>query len=246
VTDATLIAPFLNYSSVPTGMTGENAAERVEFLRNRLLERDVTVEEVWDYLILNHQPHQGMVSQNLADFVKKEDLAAFWWLHDWWEPVANKPQTLPTPTILQFCWYVNHTPGAPATTFDDALKQFYQRALSFCKANDLDEANPGETADERKRRRNRERMALVRGHRPVPEKRLKDNETLKAQVRGLEAQALQLKQDAKDADEHLRLQVLQHQTAMLDAAQRRKECAADYKQRIEALREEVHKLTAKQ
>jgi hypothetical protein len=220
-------------------------AERIEQLRERLLEPDVQVEDVWDYLALQHQPHQGMVMQNLADFVTKEDIANFFWLRNWWEPVLNKPNNLPTPTIMQFCWFINHTPGAPPVTFDMALKQFYERAVNHCKLNDIDPANPGETAEERRKRRNRERMAAVRGHRRVPDKELKGKEALELEVRALEAQCEQLKNAAKVEDEQLRHAVVEHQQAMMAASDKRKAVAADYKSRIEGIRGQILSLTQK-
>jgi len=218
----------------------------LEVLRHRLTERDVTIQEIHRYLELNHQPHQGMVSQLYHTFVTPQDIPQFWWLFDWWDPVRDKPIALPSPTIIQFCWYVNHTPGAPAVTFNEAMQQFYQRCVAHCKLHDLDPANPGESAEERKRRRNRERMAKVRGHRSVPQKAIKHDETLAAQVRGLEAQCDLLKNEAKAIDEQLRLEVLGHQTAMMDASQRRKTTAQDFKDRIEVIRAEINSLIAKQ
>jgi len=220
-------------------------AERIEQLRARLLEPDVQVEDVWDYCALQHQPHQGMVQQNLADFVTEQDIVNFHWLRNWWDPVPNKPSNLPTPTIMQFCWFINHTPGAPPVTFDGALKQFYERAVQHCQLNNIDPANPGETAEERRKRRNRERMAQVRGHRRVPDKVLKQDETLAAQVRSLEAQCDELKARAKVEDETLRHTVLEHQQAMMQASERRKTVAADFKMRIEGIREQIRGLTQK-
>ena len=241
----TQIGELLNHSTVPTHLTSADAAQRIEFLRTRLTERDVTVEEVWDYIALNHQPPVGQQMQPLARFVTEADLPNFWWLHDWWAPVVDKPTTLPTPTIIQFCWYVNHTPGSPAVSFNDALAQWYNRAVAHCKMHDMDPTNPGETAEERKRRRNRERMAKVRGHRAVPEKDLKHDEALLAQVRGLEGQCELLKKEAAEIDAELKMRVLGHQQRMLEASEERKTKAAEFKLRIDTLRQEIRSLTTK-
>lgn len=232
--------------TLPTSYTGADAAQRLEHLRTRLGERDVTVEEVWDYLILNHQPPVNMVMQQLASFVTQEDLAHFWWLHDWWKDVPDKPNTLPTPSINQFCWSVNHTPGAPPVTFKDAMVQTYNRSVAWLRSNNLDIIAPGESKDARAKRLNRERMAATRAHRKVPDKLLKNNEALSVQVRELERQRDQLKEDAKDADDLLGQEVKRHQEAMNDAAQRRREAKADYKMRIENLSAEIAQLIAKQ
>lgn len=241
------IAEMLNHSTVPTHLKDSaNAQERIEFLRARLAERDVTVEEVWDYIALQHQPHAGMQMQPLARFITEQDVANFWMLHDWWAPVAEKPSTLQGPTIIQFCWYVNHTPGAPPVTFYDAMLQWHKRATDWCRTVDLDPNNPGESAEERRRRRNRERMAKVRQHRPVPEKALKHDEALLAQVRGLESECERLKHEAKATDEEYRQRVIGHQQRMLEASEDRKSKAAEFKLRIDTLRQEIRSLTNKQ
>lgn len=220
--------------------------DRLEYLRQRITERDVMVEDVWDYLALNHQPHAGMQNQNLADFIKAEDMLSFWWLHDWWEPVKEKPATLPTPTIAQFCWNISYAPGADPLTFDAALQQFYQRARAYCVANDMDPDNPGESAEERRKRRNRERMAAVRAHRRVPDKVVEHDEALAAQVRGLEQECDALKAEAERQDNYLKDLVKDHQRQMIETSTKRKEVAADFKTRIETLRNEIRTLTAKQ
>jgi hypothetical protein len=211
-----------------------------------MLERDVTVEEVWDYICLNHQPNAGMAMQPLARFVSQADIGHFWGLHDWWAPVENKPPVLPTPLISQFCWYVNHAENAQPVTFMDAMVQFYNRCVAYCNAEGIDPANPGETADERRRRRNRERMAGVRGHRKVPDKVIKHDETLASTVRMLEAQCEELKAEAKAKDDELSDEVKVHQLLMIQASELRKRTKEDFKQRIEGLRAEIRNLTQKQ
>ena len=221
--------------------------ERVNFLRARLLERDVTVEEVWDYIILQIPALNGVVQQNLADFVTEADLVAFWWLYDWWLPVQDKPTTLQQPTIVQFLWNVNHVPGAVPLTFNAACEQFYHRAVAYCQGPaDIDVNNPGESKDERKDRRNRERMAKARGHKKVPKKKVEHDEILMGQVRGLEEQAEQLKQQMEEEDARLTEDVVGYQKRMQDAADERKASKADFKQRIDNIRAEIRSLIAKQ
>lgn len=241
------LAPLLNPipDQLPTHLTGEHAAQHNEFLRHRMDQRDVTVQEVRDFIALQHQPNVGMTMQPLEQFVTEKDLASFWWLHDWWAPVENKPNTLPTPSIIQFCWYVNHMPGAQPLTFDAAMQQFYSKAVAYCESAGMDPSAPGETAEDRRKRLNRERMAKVRGHLPVSAKKVKDEGTL-AQVRALEAQCEQLKNEAKAEDERLRIAVVGFQTAMVEASSERKGTAQRYKEQIENLRTEIRTLTAKQ
>lgn len=218
----------------------------VERLRRRMGEREVTVEDVWDFIILQHQPGPGMVMQNLADFVTQQDISNFWWVYDWWAPVENKPQNLPTPAIIQFCWFVNHAADMPAVTFNDALQQFYSKAVAHCQNANIDPANPGESADERRKRRNRERMAKVRGARQVPDKVLAGDVNLATQVRALEEQIEGLKSESKVADEWHATEVKRHQAAMIEASQSRKATAAAFQIQVEKLRTEIHNLTAKQ
>jgi len=219
---------------------------RLGRLKDRLLQRDVTVEEVWEYITIQHQPHAGQTPQSPASFVTQEDLVHFWSLHDWWEPVKDKPTNAPTPLISQFCWYVNTPSNTTPVTFMDAMMQFYNRALAWCEANELDPINPGETAAQRKRRLNRERMAKVREHRATPKKALEGDSELAAQVKALEDQCSDLKVEAKLAEEWAKGEVLRHQEAMIEAAAKRKEIAADFKTRIEKLRTEIRTLIAKQ
>lgn len=239
-----LLAPV--FETLPAHLSGADAEGRIEYLRARLLEPDVDIQDVWDYCALQHQPNPGMEMQSLASFVDEQALANFHWLHSWWAPVPDKPTTLPTPTIMQFCWYINHSPGAAPVTFDMALQQFHARCIQHCKTQGVDPDNPTESADERRKRRNRERMAATRGHRRTPERLIKHDEALAAQVRGLESECDAIKLQAKDQDEQWREVVLGHQTAMVGASNKRKEVAAGYKQRIEALRAQIRNLTAKQ
>ena len=219
---------------------------RLGRLKDRLLQRDVTVEEVWEYITIQHQPHAGQTPQSPASFVTQEDLVHFWSLHDWWEPVKDKPTNAPTPLISQFCWYVNTPSNTTPVTFMDAMMQFYNRALAWCQANDLDPAYPGETVAEKRKRLNRERMAKVRGHRPTPRKVLEADPELAAQVKELEEQCSALKVEAKLAEEWAKGEVLRHQEAMIEAAAKRKEIVMDFKTRIEKLRTEIRTLIAKQ
>lgn len=215
----------------------------LEILRHRLTQRDVTVAEVHQYIQFQHTPMNGQVQQFLADFVSQQDLDNFWGLHDWWAPVPDKPTTLPLPSIIQFCWYVNYMPGTEPIDFNKAMFQFYNRAVEWLKLHNIDPQNPGETPEERRKRRNRERMAQVRGHRKVPEKQLKHDEGLLAQVRGLEAQIELLKQESKAKEEEIHAQVLGHQQRMMEASDRKKRTVQEYKARIETLQAEIRGLT---
>lgn len=220
------------------------SAERIEELRMRLGALDVTVAEVHEYLALNHQPLNGMVSQNYAEFFTERDLSTFLWLYGWWAPVRDKPQTLPTPSIIQWAWNVNHAPGAPPVTFDDAMQNFYKRALAYCEQANLDPNNPGESPEDRKRRINAERMRNTRAHKKIPDKKLKGDDTLLAQVRGLEAEVANLKAESKAVEEELTAHVKGHQSKMMEFVEQRKLKDAEYRDRINSLLEQIQQLTS--
>jgi hypothetical protein len=223
----------------------ELAAE-VERLRARLLERDVTIEEVWEYLLLQHQPNAGMVMQAPANFIEAQDLSHFWSLYDWWAPVEGKPANLPIPTIMQFCWNINHMPDVKPMTFMDTLWQFYHKGVAHCTTHDLDPANPGESKEARRKRKNREQMALARASRKVPEKLLQGDSELALAVRSLEAKYDTLKAQARDADAAAAADVKVHYEAMMVASDSRKAVAAAFKASLEEVRNEILSLTAKQ
>lgn len=220
-------------------------AERIEFLRNRLLERDVLVEDVWEYLELNHQPMTGQIMQPLGNFIDTPHLANFWWLVDWWAPVQNKPLNLATPTIQGFCFHVNYLPGTEPTTFDMATRGFYQRALAWCAENNIDSQNTTESKEDRAKRINAERMREARGHRRVPDKKLKHDDILAANVRDLESQRELIKLEAKAVEDELSAQVKAHQDKMIERAAYRKFKKAEYKERIDAINLQIRNMTQK-
>lgn len=227
-------------------MTQATASSRVDELRDRLLERDVTYDEVCEYITLQHAPHTGQTPQSLPNFIDPQDIQRFWALYDWWEPVKDKPSNVATPTISQFCWYINTPHNTPPTTFLQALTIFHQRAIAWCDATGLNHAHPGETAAQRKRRLNRERMAKVRVHRATPKKVLEQNHEVADEVLALEARCEELRIESKAADDWAKAEVVKHQQAMIAAAANRKKLAADFKTQIENLRTEIRTLIKKQ
>jgi hypothetical protein len=219
--------------------------DRIAHLRARLDARDVTANEVREFIWLNHKPAHGQVQQDLASFVRDQDIAAFWWLHDWWAPVSDKPKVLPTPQLHQFCWSANYVWGASHSTMDMAMRTFYEKCVAHCNENKLPLDNPGESAEDRKLRRNRERMAAVRQHRRVPGNAVHDDALL-ARVRLMEADIEAMKAQAKAVDEQLKEEVRRHQEAMNTTAQYRKTVALEAKERIDEARAAIKMLTAKQ
>lgn len=219
----------------------------LEVLRHRMGERDVTLAEVHRYLFLNHAPNVGQIQQPFHLFITDADLVSFWQLVDWWAPTPDKPATLPVPSIVHFAWNINHAPNIEPVTFMDAMRLWYNRAVQWLQSVDRDVANPGESKEDRERRRNRERMAKTRSHRSPGKKVLKQQDPqVQAQVAELEGYVTQLKQDAEDTDALLLEETKRHQAAMEDAAKRRKEAAQDFKERIQKLRTEINSLIAKQ
>ncbi len=223
-----------------------DAHDRRAVLEERLKLPDVTIDEVREFIMLAHPPLQGQVPQLLTQYVTEQDLAHFWTLRAWWEPVHEKPMVLPTPEIRQFCWHINHSPENEPITFGIAMYQWWQRAHKFCVDTNLDPQNPGESPADRKRRLNRERMALARGHKTVSSKALAANPELAAQVRGLETQAEMLKQQMDGEYARLSEDVKGHQARMQAAADERKAMEVDFKQRIDNIRAEIRTLIAKQ
>jgi hypothetical protein len=219
--------------------------DKLEHLRARLSERDVAVEEVWDYLILNHQPLPGMQMQHLAQFIESEHLSHFWWLVDWWAPVPDKPPALAMPTIQQFCFNVNFTPGTKPVTFSDAIVNFYNRGVAHLQSVGMDPQNTGESKEERKRRENAERMRNTRGHRRVPDKKIKHDDILAGQVRGLEAERDRLKAEKATVVDKLTDEVKEFQARMMERSEARKATEAEYKARIDSINAEIRNLTQK-
>lgn len=224
-----------------------SALSRADILYQRLNQRDVTLDEVREWCYITHKPGNGQHQQNLMTFVQEGDLEAFWWLYDWWSPVASKPTTLPTPAIQHFCWFSLTADGQPEVSFLEAVKKFHTRAVAHCREADLNVVTPGESAEERKRRRNAERMAKARAHRRVPSKVAEELPTeQREQLANLENSIAALKAEAKSADNDIGAEVSKHYQAMLIAADIRKRTAAGYKERIDAMVELVKQLTAKQ
>jgi hypothetical protein len=221
--------------------------QRVDELRERLHCTDITHLEVQEYIYLAHDPIPGQVQQPIEGFISAQDIINFHWLHQWWLPYSTKPAHLPTPTIAQFCWFVNYIEGEHPITFNAALQLFHSRAVSYCIANDIDPDNPGEDADGRKVRRNRVRMEKVRAGRKVPAKAKRGlPPEVAAELSQLETQLEALKSEAKLQDDMLRAEVVSHQTAMLASSENRKTAASFYKNKIDNIRADIHKITAKQ
>lgn len=211
---------------------------QLERLKGRIMLRDVTLDEVWDYIRLNHAP----IQQEPEAFITAQDLANFWLMHDWWEPVPDKPAKLPTPEIRHLCWFINR----PPMTFNDAMMEFSAKCVEHCEQAGLNPANPGETAAERRKRKNRERMAKVRGNLPVPEKVIKHDPVLAARVREIEEEIQRVKVAGEAQAEVANEETKRLLEAMHAASAHRKAIEADYKGRIAELRTEILNLTAKQ
>lgn len=228
-------------------MTFNPAAEsRVDFLEKRLLERDVTLDEVREYTWLSFQPKmEGQLLHDLNTFITQEDLAAFWWLHDWWRPDGGYPSrpALPSPKIAQFLYSANYSIGTPPVTFNRAMEIFYNKCVAYCKANDLNVVTPGLSKAERKREANKERMAHARAHRRLQTKQIPDEHL--ARVRELEDQLDTVKQQAADEDAVRKAKVVELQQAMTTASTERREAAAGWKGQIDHILAEIKTLTQK-
>lgn len=215
-------------------------------LRDKINELTCTVDELREYCALAFPQRPGMWLQEADYFIQPDSLVAFMWLHDWWK-IDNPPKQL-TLNLLSMLWaiYVPYAEGGVMhVTLNDKVLEFYNRAKAYCEAEGLDPSNAQEDPEERRKRKQRERMARLREARKVPDKDMPDD-SVRAQVRALEAQIEQVKLNAKEADEQHRQEVLRHQQAMIEAADVRKSVAQGYKEEVDKLRSDIKQLTAKQ
>lgn len=219
-------------------------------LRAKLDDASCTVQELIEYCMLAFPPRPGMWLQEADYFVQPDSMQAFTWLKGWWR-MDTYPQSLPEPNLLAFLWgiYVplNEDGTGPAhhVTLNDGFMQFINRARAWCQANNIDPDNMSETAEDRRKRKARERMAAARAGRKVPDKAIPDD-TIRAQVRDIEAQIDAIKVIAKAEDEMHRQDVVNFQQQMIAASEARKAAAQQHKEAIDKLRSDIKNLTAKQ
>lgn len=209
-----------------------------------------TVDQLREYCYLAFETRVGMWLQEADYYIQPDSMDAFNWLKGWWK-LPEYPSSLPAPNLLAFLWGI-YVPvredgcgPAHSVTLNDKIVEFYGRARAWCEQNGLNPDQPGETPEERRRRKNRERMAEVRAHRAIPDKVLTDD-GVREQVRGLEQQIATLKERHKVADEALRQEVIEAQQRMIALSSTRKERAQEHKDAIAQLQKEIHNLTAKQ
>lgn len=221
--------------------------DRMLALREKVTVADCTVEELREYCTLAFPPRPGMWLQEVDKFILPDSMQAYNWLRDWWR-LDNPPKQYEL-NLLSMLWaiYVPENQAGPpvGVTLNDKVLQFYNRAKAYCDINGLDPSNAQEDPEVRRKRLNRERMAKTREARRVPDKSIADD-TVRAQVRELEAQIEQVKQNAKEADEQHRQEVVRYQQLMIEAAETRKAVAQSYKDEVERLRSDIKQLTAKQ
>lgn len=217
--------------------------DRIRELQDRMGEADVTLDEIHELLELNHKPSGGMVQQPIEQFIVQDDLAALKWLQNWWDPVLDKPQDLQTPTVPQFLWFINYAPGAEPVTFNNAMMQFYHRCVNWCRANGLDVDHPSESATERKRRRNRERMADVRAHRTPKKLDVQSDPQVRARYKELQEQLEEIQIKAAKVEQQLKEQTLEYQRLMNETASERKARATEFRSKTKQIKEEMRKLS---
>lgn len=219
--------------------------ERIEDLRLKILEGVPTVGELREYCYAVFQPRPGMDLVPANEFITDDAVKAFEWLSNWWR-LPEYPQHLQKPNLLQFLWAIYIPKGAPKAKLTDKFLEFWRKGREYCIENGLNPDEPFEDPEEKRKRRNRERMAKVRAARKVPIRELANNDTLRAKVREIEALIEERKAAAKAADEEHRQEVLLHQQRMIEASQARRATAQSYKDEIEKLRLDIKALTAKQ
>lgn len=218
-----------------------SSTERLELLRAKLDDGIITVDEVREFCTLNFPVREGMRLMPVLEFIPDDTIIAFDWLCNWWI-LPEYPRELPKPNLLAFLWAIYvplDNPGTPITT---KFVEFINKGRAYCEANGLNPDQPMTNDDTLRKARNRTRMARARAARKVPDKELNDP-TLKRQVRELEAQIQRLKELAKSDDIRCRDAVVNYQQLMVDAATERKAVAQQYRDTIDALRNQISNLT---
>lgn len=215
--------------------------ERLEFLRLKLDDGIITVDELREFCTLNFPPREGMRVMSVQEFIPDDTLVAFEWLSNWWI-LPEYPTHLPKPNLLAFLWAIYVPLDNPGTAVTTKFIEFINRGRAYCEANGLNPDQPTTDPEALRKERNRTRMARARAARKVPDKELPDP-TIKRQVRELEAQILRLKEQAKAVDIVHRDKVLEHQQLMIQAATDRKTAAQEHRDAIDALRNQISNLT---
>lgn len=216
-------------------------SERLEFLRLKLDDGIITIEELREFCTLNFPPREGMRVMDVQEFIPDDTLVAFDWLCNWWI-LPEYPTHLPKPNLLAFLWGIYVPLDNPGTAVTTKFIEFINRGRAYCEANGLNPDQPTADPEALRKERNRTRMARARAARKVPDRELPDP-TLKAKVRELEAQIQRLKELAKLDDVRCRDNVVSYQQLMMDAANKRKAVAQQYREAIEAVRNQISNLT---
>lgn len=215
----------------------------------RLTERDVTVEEVRQWIrqefIDKEHPYGNLMSQDPDEFITEQSLANFWWLFDWWACAPKRPGNLGDPLIQTFCWNIQYGEQHVPLTFDQCCAQYYQKCVAYCKLEGLDPANLSETKEERRRRLNRERMRRQRGG-EAPVSKDTPNSSPNPELDYARGEMARLQEEAKQADAEFADRVRYHYNEMTKLSADRKHAKDYYRSEIDKVREIVNSLIAKQ
>lgn len=216
-----------------------------ETLLKRMSARDVTLLEVRRYCYLTHTAElgSGLALQPLDIFIVDGDLEMFWWLYDWWLPVADKPMKLPQPRITQFLWASRYAVSVVPQTFNEKLREFYELAVTHCMEAGLDISNPALIQEDVKHKR-RDKMKAVRAFRKIDFKNIAPD-NLDAAL-GLEQEVKGIKEEAARQDIRLAEEVKQHQRNMIASAAERKKARSYYKGLILQKRQQIIAMSEKQ
>lgn len=222
--------------------------DRMLELRDKVAEETCTVEELREYCLLAFPQRAGMWLQEADWFIQPDSMQAFMWLKDWWK--LDEPPAHLKLNLLSMLWaiylHVNEhgEPLAPVT-LNSKILEFHGRAVAYCQETGRKPDDPGEDDEARRLRKQRDRMAHLRGTRRVPQSDIA-NEVVGLSVRSMEAQVKELKLKAKEADQQHRDIVIAYQQQMFDAAAVRKDVAQSYKDEIARIRSDIQQLITKQ
>jgi hypothetical protein len=222
-------------------MLSNEQSERLEFLRLKLDDGIITVEELREFCFLNFPPREGMHIMPIEHFIPDDTIVAFDWLCNWWI-LPEYPKHLPKPSLLAFLWAIYiplDTQGVPITT---KFMEFVAKGRAYCEANGLNPDQPMSNDDTLRKARNRTRMARARAARKVPDRELPDP-AIKGKVRLLEANIQKIKEQAKAEDIRCRDNVVKYQQLMVEAATERKAVAQQHRDAIDAVRIQITNLT---
>lgn len=117
---------------------------------------------------LHYYARDGVVTMPFDQFCTEQDLENWRQLIVWWPRVPYRNNAPPFQPMLTLMLDAQHgAPTLPPVTFAHSLRTHWERAVAWCQLHGVDTSNPNESADERSKRLNRERVAAWRAAKKV-------------------------------------------------------------------------------